>query len=67
MARYHAGWRRRRRESTPETDGIVLALSDDVETGAVGLAEIEVEGRTTILPLLLAINEVHATFIVEVA
>ena len=50
-----------------ETDDIVLALTDDVETGTVGLAEIEVEGRTTILPSILAINEAHATFIVEVA
>lgn len=50
-----------------ETDDIVLALSNDVETGTIGLVEIEVEGRTTILPSLLAINAAHATFIVEVA
>jgi hypothetical protein len=50
-----------------KTDDLTLALSDDVETGAVGLVEIEVEGQTTILPSLLAINAAHATFIVEVA
>ncbi|MFO8133144.1 MAG: hypothetical protein R6U10_04335 [Thermoplasmatota archaeon] len=50
-----------------ETDDIALAMTDDVETGTVGLVEMEVEGRTTILPSLLAINAAHATFIVEVA
>ncbi len=50
-----------------ETDDIMLALTDDVETGTVGLVEIEVEGQTIVLPSLLAINAAHATFIVEVA
>ncbi len=50
-----------------QTDNIVFALTDDVETGAVGLVDIEVEGQTTVLPSLLAINEARASFIVEVA
>ncbi|MGC9308020.1 MAG: hypothetical protein ACP5FL_04500, partial [Thermoplasmatota archaeon] len=49
-----------------KTDDIALALRDDVEKGTVGLVEIEVEGLTTILPSLLAINEARASFIVEV-
>lgn len=55
------------RQGETETDDIVLALNDDVNEGTIGLVEMEVEGRTTILPSLLAINEGRATFIVEVA
>lgn len=50
-----------------KTDDITLAVIDDVGTGTIGLVELAIEGRTTILPSLLAINAAHATFIVEVA
>lgn len=49
-----------------QTDDIMLAVSDDVETGTIGLVELAVEGRTTVLPSLLAVNGDRASFIVEV-
>ncbi len=49
-----------------ETDDINLAVSDDVEAGTIGLVELEVEGRTIILPSLLDVSSDRASFIVRV-
>lgn len=49
-----------------QADDITLAVSDDVEAGTIGLVELAVEGRTTVLPSLLAVSGDRASFIVEV-
>jgi len=53
-------------QAETQTDDIMLAVSDDVEAGTIGLVELAVEGQTTVLPSLLAVNGDRASFIVEV-